>query len=135
MKAIKLLAVFALLPSLAFAQTFPVNNLLVNGALRAFVVRTIGGTTTIDSASSGDTLLNWNSSATANKTQNIPSCGASNSQQLYIVKDGFGNANTYPITITPGAGTIEGGTSFVGNTNRVSWSLICDGANTNWIVE
>ncbi len=49
-----------------------------------------------------------------------------------VIKDGKGDALTNNITLTPAAGTIDGGATFVLNLNRQSATIVYDG--TEWEV-
>jgi hypothetical protein len=49
------------------------------------------------------------------------------------IKDVYGNANTYNITITPVSGTIDGGAAFVLSSNKAAVTLQADGTS-NWMV-
>lgn len=49
--------------------------------------------------------------------------------QVYTIKDGAGNAGSFPITITPSSGNIDGRANFRINTNWGSLSFYSDGTN------
>lgn len=99
-----------------------------------YAVRDITGVTTTDTASSTDALINWLSTSSSNKTENLPACSSANNGQAYIIKDGAGTSFTYPIAITPASGTIEGTNTFSASNNKGAWTVVCDGTNTNWMV-
>lgn len=90
------------------------------GVLRA-VAGAITGTTT-------DYCLVVTSTASP-RTVTVPN--ASNSNQIYVIKDGSGGAATNNITVTTPGGTktFDGATSYVINTNYGSVTLIYDGTN------
>jgi hypothetical protein len=52
-----------------------------------------------------------------------------------IIKDGKGDAATNNITVTPAAGTIDGSSTAVINTNYGSMQLIYNGTQWNIIAE
>lgn len=54
---------------------------------------------------------------------------ASASQHHYFIKDSGGSAGTNNITVTPADGNIDGSSSFVMNSNRMSLHISCDGSN------
>ena len=87
-----------------------------------------------DTAGSGDATIAWDSAAASAKSQAIPACGSTNQGKIYVFKDEEGDAQTYPITITPASGTIDGLGSFVLRTNLGAVTIQCDGV-ANWMVE
>lgn len=106
----------------------------ISSANLAWTVRDITGTTTTDTATSADVVINWNSTATSAKAESIPACSSGNTGKFFIIKDEEANSQTYAITITPASGNIEKTTSFVASLNSGSWTLVCDGSGTNWTV-
>ena len=82
-------------------------------------------------AQSTDALIALNSSTLSAKSITIPS--ASVSGKSYTIKDEYGNAGAYNITIAPTSGTIDNSSSFVISQNYGSITLIADGS-TNWMV-
>jgi hypothetical protein len=106
----------------------------ISAANLAWTVRDITGTTTTDTATSTDVVINWNSTAASAKSESIPACSSGNTGKFFIIKDEEANSQTYAITITPASGTIEKTTSFVASLNAGSWTLVCDGSGTNWTV-
>lgn len=98
----------------------------------AYPRRTISGTTTTDTATYADAVIDWNSTAAVAKTEAIPACSIGNDGELLIIKDEAATSGLYPITITPAGGTIEKGPNFVATINSGSWSIICDGSTANW---
>ena len=59
----------------------------ISGATLRYVRRTISGTLTADVATNADTVINWNSTATAAKTETLPACAMSNDGEVFIIKD------------------------------------------------
>ena len=106
---------------------------VANGGLR-FSRRTITGSTTTDTATATDIIIDWNSTASSNKTETIPACASGIDGQIYIIKDEASTSGTYPISITPTSGTIEKASTFSANINSGSWTISCDGSTTNWTV-
>ncbi len=79
-----------------------------------------------------DTAILWASNSGAAKAESIYGCSANNAGATLAITDGYGDAGTNPIIITPQGGTIDGGSTFKLTSNKASVSLICDGAS-NWI--
>ena len=98
------------------------------------VIRYIAGTATTDTLSHTDGLVQWNSTALADKNETLPACSTSNPSETHAVVDGKGNAQTYPIVLAPPLGTTINGTSFISlESNYGSATITCDGVS-NWIV-
>ena len=89
------------------------------------IVRSVAGNIT---GATTDYCLNVTSTASA-RTVTVPN--VSNSNQIYVIKDGSGAAGTNNITVTTPGGTvtIDGATTYVINTNWGSVTLIFDGTN------
>lgn len=80
----------------------------------------------------------WTSTAMTKSETLGDACGpmGANDGETVIVKDESGTAAGYPITVAPQSGnTIDGGGSFVLNSNFQSATFQCDGTTSNWIVE
>ena len=95
-------------------------------------IRIIGTTLTTDTIANSDGTVEWKSSATAGKTETLPSCTSANAGVTYGIVDGQGNAATYPITLTAPAGSSigYGGTTsqtYAMNDNGRSVVIQCDG--------
>jgi hypothetical protein len=87
-----------------------------------------------DTAALLDTIILWNSSSGAAKAQTIQNCASNTNKHALLIGDEAQTAGTYPITITPTAGTVNNLASIPIASNGGFVSLICDGANTNWVV-
>lgn len=90
-------------------------------------------TGTIDVSTTDFAVYLWASDNPAPKSESIYVCNSLSSGNVVIVKDEFGTANTYPITLTPVTGTIDGVSTYVMNFAYQAAPLICDGAG-NWSV-
>lgn len=81
-----------------------------------------------------DVTVAWQSAAAASKTTTIAACNAAISGFKVTVKDEIGNSATFPITTTPGAGTIEQRASYTQlDHNFSSITVQCDGIS-NWMI-
>lgn len=88
---------------------------------------------TSDTAQSSDVAIMWASAATAAKTQTVFTCNSGTAGRMLWIADDAGTSQSYPITIAPATGTINGSAAFVLRTNRSSLQIVCDG-NANWVV-
>lgn len=102
------------------------------GPVNGPAIRVVASGTT-DISSSADGTIAWNSSSAAPKTDTIYACTLQFQGRLLTVKDEIGTASTYPITLSPASGTIDGTASYVLPVNKQSATLQCDGAS-NWVV-
>lgn len=93
-------------------------------------IRTIPSGTT-DTATTADSIIAWNSSSAAPKSQTIPA-GTFNGQAFTVV-DEMGTAQTYNITITISGGTINNAATFVMNLNGQSITMKWNGGS-NYII-
>ena len=84
-----------------------------------------------DTFGSTDVLVAWNSAAASAKAETIPA--PTSLGRTITVKDEYGNAATYNITLTPVSGTIDGVAKFVMSANKQSVTLVADGTS-NWMV-
>jgi hypothetical protein len=101
------------------------------GSLQTVEIQGITGDVVV-SPSDTFVLLNVDTSAARNIT--LPLASAVSSGRVYIVKDSTGSANTNNITITAaGSDTIDGGATFVYNSNLGSFWVVGDGASS-WVV-
>ena len=101
----------------------------ISGA--AFTATRIISSGTSDTASASDHLIAWNSASASAKTETIPSPTLIG--DTYVIKDAYGNAATYNITITPVSGTIDNASSYVLNSNLQSVTIVANGSS-NWMV-
>lgn len=122
------------------AATVPLN-ININGNIYPFpgtpttlgTLRTVSSGTT-DTASSADGTIAWNSSSTSAKTESLYSCSSSAKGLQVTVKDEYGSAGTYNISIAPaGSDTIDAATSYYLAFNYQSATFQCNGAG-NWLV-
>ncbi len=91
-----------------------------------------GVTNTLADVSSFRTIIRWRSSTVGPKTQIIPAGDAATlGHDVVIIAQG--DTMTYPITISPVSGTINGVASFVLNQNFEAVALVSDGTN-DWAV-
>ena len=88
---------------------------------------------TIDIVLTNDITVAWDSPTTGAKSEAVPACTSLNKAKIYIFKDEIGTAQTYPITITPGGGTIDGLSNFVLRTDYAAMQMQCDGIS-NYVV-
>jgi hypothetical protein len=87
-------------------------------------------------STAGNVTYAWDSGINLSKAQNV-SFTCPSSSFTFTVKDEYGTAGTYPITVTPKTGssdTIDKVSSFALNTNFEAIVFQCDGG-TNWLVE
>jgi len=110
----------------------------INGSL------TIGGGQAINRTDAGaadynpsiltsDYLITADNTAAARaitiSTEDV-SAGTAANPRIFVIKDEYGNAGTYNLTVTlEGGGTIDGGVSALLSTNYNSISVYCTGAN------
>lgn len=91
---------------------------------------------TADTMLGTDNTIAWNSASTSPKTQNIFSAGSVAAGFELTIKDATTSmplsAGVYPITITPAAGTIDGGATAIINTPGGSKTIVADGVS-NWL--
>ncbi len=88
-----------------------------------------------DIATTADNTISWNSSTALAKTETLYACGASQKGFPVSVKDEYGNAGTYPITVTPsGSNTIDKALLYIEAFNFQNVLFRCNGAG-NWIVQ
>lgn len=127
--------------ALAFATTAdgastPTTRMTINnvgivstlgGRVIATRVVTAAGAVTVGSS---DEIVVVNKTVGAATTVNLP---AGVTGQTFVIKDGKGDANTNPITLTPAAGTIDGGATFVINTNYQAITVVYNGTQWNII--
>jgi hypothetical protein len=111
--------------NMAYVQSY-VNGITVN--VRAAAT---GGT---DTATTSDNVIYWNYSYSGTKTQNIPSAVSFKPGQQLVIKDRYGDCATNNINIIPSAGTIEDGSNFVMNINKMSVTLCADNVSNNWML-
>lgn len=97
-------------------------------------LRTIASGTT-DSVSSADQngTVAWNSNSTSAKTESLFACTALISGFNVTIKDEFGTAGTYPITISS-ASNIDGMSGYIMAFNYQAVRLQCDGSTSKWVV-
>lgn len=149
MKYLIAVLLLCLMPSLVFAQAsrinlsglspsagiLPVANLPVvdvaHGGTACIGVRSISSGAS-DSSITNECTIIWNSATATAKAQTIPACSSTLSGRTVKIKDKYGNASTYNITVTPVSGTIDGEVSLVLNSNKSTAILECDGG-TNWM--
>ena len=94
--------------------------------MKATVV-TSGATYAISGTADQIIIVNKTSgSATEVTLPSSPTAG-----MMYIIKDGKGDAATNNITITPAAGTIDGGANLIINGNYASVNLVYNGTEWN----
>jgi hypothetical protein len=91
---------------------------------------TSGASNTVSATT--NTFIGWNSATTSAKAQTIPSA-ATTKDQIITVKDVYGTAATYNITVTPVSGTIDGQADFVISSNKAAYTFQADGTS-NWMV-
>jgi hypothetical protein len=117
-------------------------NCIVNGTLLSPCFGGGGGspntirvilTGSADAASTTDITIAWNSSSASAKSQVVPACTSLNAAKIYTIKDEYGNAQQYPITIAPPSGTIDGLNTYVIQTNLAAVTMQCDGIS-NYVV-
>ena len=97
-----------------------------------YSVRIISSGTT-DVSTSNDGAILWLSASTGGKNESLFACNSTFPGKVIIIKDEIGNANTYPITVTPVSGTIDSASFYIMNFGFQSITLTCDGAS-NWVL-
>lgn len=103
------------------------------GPITHTVRQITGSTTTTDTAGASDYMIVWDSSDAAAKSESISACSSANAGRELVVKDEYGNAGTYNITLTPASGTIEGAASDAITANHGWVRMTCDGGS-NWML-
>lgn len=88
---------------------------------------TAAGAVTITTA---DNVVILNKTSGAATVANLPAAPAAGS--VYIIKDGKGDADTNPITLTPNAGTIDGQSTAVINVPYGALTVVYSG--TEWSI-
>ena len=88
------------------------------------------GTTNSTPPATGGFII-WNSATTGAKSQTIPTPTAG---LVFNIKDKYGSAGTYNITITPLTGTIDGQATYVINQNYAVITLVADANSNNYLV-
>lgn len=89
---------------------------------------------TTDTATSTDGTIAWNSATSGAKAEAIYGCTSSVNGRSLILKDQYGNAGTYAITITPASGTVNGASSYTLAVNQQAVQFQCDGTTGDWMV-
>jgi len=84
-----------------------------------------------DTATNTDGSIGWNSASASAKTESIPA--PTQLGQNITIKDAYGNAGTYSITVTPVSGTIDGQANYVLDQNYEAITLVANGS-TNWMI-
>ena len=92
-----------------------------------------GSNYTLSAINSLVTSVIWNSGQTANKALSIPGCTAANDAKTLYIIDYAQTASTYPITVTPTSGTLDGNATDNISISGAGLELICSGSTTNWI--
>lgn len=106
------------------------GNLTLGGALSPHVRVISAGSS--DTALTTDYGINWNSSSGAPKSETLPACNSTSTQQL-VVSDEYGDSWANPITVTPLSGTINGQSYYpLSAAGGASWTIGCDGVS-NWV--
>lgn len=90
-------------------------------------VVTAAGAVTVTSA---DYLVVVNKTVGAATVVNLPVAG-SVTGQVYVIKDGKGDANTNNLTLTPSAGNIDGAATYVMNVNYEAITVVDNGTQYN----
>jgi hypothetical protein len=98
------------------------------GRITGTRVHTAAGAVTV--AVTDDVVI-VNKSSSETTTANLP--GSPSTGQRHTIKDGKGDCATYPITVTPAAGNIDGSATFVMATPYASCTLIYNGTQWNVI--
>jgi hypothetical protein len=102
------------------------TSAISSGNRRTTRVVTASGAITVATA---DDVIVVNQTSGAAITVNLPSSPVTGT--VYEIKDGKGDSTTNNITITPAAGTIDGGATFVIAKNYTSISLLYNGSEWN----
>lgn len=92
-----------------------------------------GATYSVLALNSYYTNIVWRSATASTKSLSIKGCATANLGYVVRVLDKQNTATTYPITVTPTTGTINGSATATISMNRGSLDLICDAANTDWV--
>lgn len=93
---------------------------------------TTGTTNTLSSITNSFTTELWASATTGAKSDSVPACASGINNDFLIEEDAQGTAGTYPITVTPASGTINGGTAYTIPSNTAATVFQCDGTGTAW---
>jgi hypothetical protein len=94
------------------------------------VITAVGAVT----VTTGMNIVILNKTSGAATTVNLPSGSSSGTGKMFVVKDGKGDAATNNITVTPNGGdTIDGGSTYVLNTNYEAATFIWNGTQWNII--
>ena len=82
-----------------------------------------------DFALTTDAVIVWESSTATAKSEVLPAASSVTTGTTMTVKDGYGNAQLYPITVSTISGTFDGQSSFVIAVNRAAISFVSDGVS------
>jgi hypothetical protein len=97
------------------------------------VARVTSGTSvSLSAIKSYETMIVWVSATGGAKSTSIPGSAAANDGCKLLVSAQMNNGDTH--TVTPAAGTINGGSSYSFTDSRSTLTLISDGTGTNWII-
>lgn len=110
--------------------TAEIGNLGGGGGVGNEVVVSSGTTDTIITGD-GNSIVLWNSSTTGIKNQTIPTSVGSGQQ--IIVKDVYGDSESYPIVITPVSGKIDGDLDYVEISTAKGWVSLKD-TTVGWVI-
>lgn len=91
-------------------------------------VHTIAGAVTV---AVSDYIVVVNKASGAATAANLPASPVAG--DVYIIKDGKGDAATNNITVTPAAGTIDGAATYVMSVNYASVTIVYNGTQWNLI--
>lgn len=109
------------------AQTFNAQTVFGSGTNQKLRLVTASGAISITTA---DYIIIVKKTTGAATIVDLP--GSPTSGDIYIIKDGKGDAHTNNITLVPASGTIDGASTYVMNTNYASKEIVYN--STEWSV-
>lgn len=102
---------------------------LSSGQIVKTRVVTAAGAVTVTAT---DYIVIVNKASGASTVVNLPAAGSATGQ-VYIIKDGKGDAASNNITLTPASGNIDGAATYVISTNYNSTTIVDNGTQYNVI--
>lgn len=122
----------------------PPFSVVINGTAYPFPSGVPYGATPIRTVSSGTSdsvatadqngTVAWNSNSTSAKSESLFACTSLISGFTVTIKDQYGSAGTYPITISSSS-NIDGQPVYIMSFNYQAVTLQCNGTTTTWIIK
>jgi len=110
--------------------TAAIGNLGGGGGVGHEIIVSSGTTNTVITGD-GNSIVLWNSATAGDKFQTIPT-STGTGQQL-IIKDWYGDSESYPIRVTSVSGLIDGDLAYVEVSTAKGWVILKD-TSLGWAI-